>query len=1139
MRAVASLVIFGFHGVFGAIIPSDRLVDWSNAGVSGGIPDSSTMTVYTTLPAGSSASSVQSALNKCPSNQVVQLAAGDFAFGSTRLDWYSVGNGVVLRGTRINGKNATKITTSAFIPFLIRTGTFQESALGTDANLSADAIRGTTTITLASVPSWITVGGVYGIDQLNDEVLSSVNTCREGAGIYRSRSSAGSNGNRGEGETFKVVAKTATTITTEIPLMMTYTTARTAQIFKCGVEGSNYKRRIGVENIDLTETVGTSGSITFQLENCENSWIKNVQVFTMGGDRGIGGEFSYRCSVFGCALYDARLSSAGQGYAISLYDLCCWWRIENNIIAKMHVALQANYGSGGNVYAYNLCLTNTVGSAGEDPAINVHGNSAQFNLFEGNFTYGKAMFDCIHGSSSRNILFRNRILGDDPLHTYNQCAVDIDYWNRNCSVVGNILGMDGFHNVVTEQAPTACSDTTKAIYKLGYVNAWACDASCYDATNALSPIIHGNYDYVSHAQTWASFIPDHTVDKSLYLSAKPNWFGDRPWPPFDPANPSAATITNLPAGYRYFFGVEPPSGGPVNQPPVPVASASPTNGLLPLTVNFSSVGSSDPENATLTYSWSFGDGTTSTAANPSHTYQSANTYSAQLTVSDGVNSVQSGIITINVTTPVNHPPSAVASATPSIGVAPLTVTFSSAGSSDPDGTTLNYAWTFGDGATSTAANPSHTYQTASNYVARLTVSDGTNSTTSSNLTITVTAVLTNLPPVVVASATPLTGVGPLTVAFSSAGSSDPEGATLTYDWTFGDGASSTAANPGHTYQSPGTYLAHLTVSDGTNTVQSANFSINVTAPVNQPPTAVATASATNGVSPLVVTFSGAGSSDPEGTALTYNWTFGDGGTSTAVNPSHTYQAAGSYMVRLTVSDGTNAVQSTGISITVINPGSGLVAAYGFEEGNGSAVADTSGTGNAGTIVGGTWASGKFGKALAFNGTNAMVTINDSASLDLTSGMTLEAWVNPKTLGGWRDIIFKDTDIYFLMGSTPQGQPDLGGSFASANVYGTAALATNTWTHVAGTYDGTTMRFYVNGVEVASLAQTGTINTSSGALTIGGDASNGQYWSGLIDEVRIYDRALSATEIQADMNSPVVAGTAPPPSPPQDLRIALQ
>ena len=169
----------------------------------------------------------------------------------------------------------------------------------------------------------------------------------------------------------------------------------------------------------------------------------------------------------------------------------------------------------------------------------------------------------------------------------------------------------------------------------------------------------------------------------------------------------------------------------------------------------------------------------------------------------------------------------------------------------------------------------------------------------------------------------------------------------------------------------------------------------------------------------------------------------------------------------------------------------------------------------------------------------MVTINDSASLDLTSGMTLEAWVNPKTLGGWRDIIFKDTDIYFLMGSTPQGQPDLGGSFASANVYGTAALATNTWTHVAGTYDGTTMRFYVNGVEVASLAQTGTINTSSGALTIGGDASNGQYWSGLIDEVRIYDRALSATEIQADMNSPVVAGTAPPPSPPQDLRIALQ
>src|SRR5262245_23953727 len=72
--------------------------------------------------------------------------------------------------------------------------------------------------------------------------------------------------------------------------------------------------------------------------------------------------------------------------------------------------------------------------------------------------------------------------------------------------------------------------------------------------------------------------------------------------------------------------------------------------------------------------------------------------------------------------------------------------------------------------------------------------------------------------------------------------------------------------------------------------------------------------------------------------------------------------------------------------------SGLVAAYGFEEGSGGFVTDASGNGNTGTISEATWAAGKFGSALQFNGTSAIVTVNDSVSLDLTTGATLEAWV---------------------------------------------------------------------------------------------------------------------------------------------------
>ena len=77
--------------------------------------------------------------------------------------------------------------------------------------------------------------------------------------------------------------------------------------------------------------------------------------------------------------------------------------------------------------------------------------------------------------------------------------------------------------------------------------------------------------------------------------------------------------------------------------------------------------------------------------------------------------------------------------------------------------------------------------------------------------------------------------------------------------------------------------------------------------------------------------------------------------------------------------------------------SGLVAAYAFDAGSGSTVADTSGNGNNGTITNATWStSGKYGDALKFNGTSALVTIPDAASLQLSTGMTLEAWVNPST-----------------------------------------------------------------------------------------------------------------------------------------------
>src|SRR5262245_14536190 len=118
--------------------------------------------------------------------------------------------------------------------------------------------------------------------------------------------------------------------------------------------------------------------------------------------------------------------------------------------------------------------------------------------------------------------------------------------------------------------------------------------------------------------------------------------------------------------------------------------------------------------------------------------------------------------------------------------------------------------------------------------------------------------------------------------------------------------------------------------------------------------------------------------------------------------------------------GTAAIATTmGLAGLVYAPASmsattGLVAAYGFDEGSGVTVTDASGNGNNGKITGATWvSSGKYGGALQFDGNEAVVTIPDSASLHLSSGMTLEAWVNPSTVNAnYRDVIYKGNDNFY-------------------------------------------------------------------------------------------------------------------------------
>jgi len=377
---------------------------------------------------------------------------------------------------------------------------------------------------------------------------------------------------------------------------------------------------------------------------------------------------------------------------------------------------------------------------------------------------------------------------------------------------------------------------------------------------------------------------------------------------------------------------------PANLAPIAVVGALPTSGDAPLLVEFTSSGSSDPDGSIVVRSWDFGDGSpVVTTADATHTYTAAGTFTAELTVTDDDGATASATVEITTTT-ANLAPTAFAAGTPTTGKLPLEVSFSSAGSADTDGTIVSTEWDFGDPAsgaanTSTDAEAVHTYAAAGTYTTTLTVTDDDGATTTAVVVVTVSA---NQAPVAVASATPISGTAPLAVSFSSAGSTDVDGAIVSTEWNFGDPASGAAdtssdGDATHTYATPGTYTATLTVTDDSGDSNVATVQIEALA--NLAPQAALAASATSGVSHFSVTFDSSGSTDSDGTVVSTEWDFGDGTTASSVAPQHLYTEAGSYTATVTVTDDAGATDSASETITVTDDVDGrYVATDGTDAG---------------------------------------------------------------------------------------------------------------------------------------------------------------------------------------------------------------
>ena len=310
--------------------------------------------------------------------------------------------------------------------------------------------------------------------------------------------------------------------------------------------------------------------------------------------------------------------------------------------------------------------------------------------------------------------------------------------------------------------------------------------------------------------------------------------------------------------------------------------------------------------------WNFGDNETSTELNPTHVYKKSGTYTVVVTIADGDVYQLTQSVTVNVTDNVNNAPEAAFISE----VNGKTVKFTNK-SSDKDGDQLSYVWDFGDGQKSTDANPTHVYADYGNYSVKLTVSDGK---TESSITNPVKVSSENNPPVPEFSYTEENGL----VKFTNT-SNDPDGDELSYVWDFGDNTTSTQVSPEHQYAKSGAYTVKLTANDGAATVtkeHSVNVSI-IDPVVNHKPVAMFSYSAAQNV----VTFTD-GSTDADGDQLSYVWDFGDGQSSTAKNPQHTYEAKNaSYTVKLTVNDGKLASEEFTQNVTVTMENNSPVAKF--------------------------------------------------------------------------------------------------------------------------------------------------------------------------------------------------------------------
>jgi hypothetical protein len=564
-------------------LPADRRVDWSRAGIQGGIPSTGWPIHQTLSPSGGADDSVaiQTAINSAPAHSVVFLNPGTYKLHRSATVCYGLSDdyasGVYEAGLCVNkpvalrgsGPDKTILEYGDGANIISLGDTYLSSKAVVFIAISGGATKGSTAITLASATG--IAAGSYLVVTEDNPMDTDGKPLVDTTGYTGSCSGCGHDlTNNVMSQIVRVADVSGSTVTVERPLYFTYGTSPKAFKLPSMVENA------GLESLRLRPTASSGSGIVWKnvnVESCGLCWVTNVE-----SDMAVDRSHIYLSDVYGTEirgnyLNDGYDHNSGETYAVFLEFRNSENLIENNIIRKARHSTIMSGGSG-NVFAYNVLVDAYMGEYHNSlPESNTHAAHPFMNLWEGNVT-PNIEFDFAHGSGSHNTSFRNHVnmTSTNPdtgkAMTSALYAFNIAYFNNYENVVGNAIGSYGGACTAGAYELRAGTPQGATIFKLGYFDdggTAAPDASL--AAKVADTILRGgNWDCKTNSVVWSDSVPgggasstylsSQTLPPSLYRTSKPSWFttpyGDVAWPAIDPG--AATKVAPIPAQLCYEHG---------------------------------------------------------------------------------------------------------------------------------------------------------------------------------------------------------------------------------------------------------------------------------------------------------------------------------------------------------------------------------------------------------------------------------------------------------------------------------------------------------------------------------------------------------------------------------------------------------